>query len=111
MRVKRKRPAEANRPWSWLNGKSLVELTVWPACGDVLEGQGQLGEGIDVIHLGGLQKGRDCDPCLAAAVGSGTQRVLAGDGHRPFILPMSAKSGKFTIVGIPISAGRSMCGG
>jgi hypothetical protein len=26
------------------------------------------------------------------------------DGHCPFILPMSAKSGKFIIVGIPISA-------
>src|SRR5690606_19537989 len=50
--------------------QELVEIAVWPAFGDALESQCQPGEGIDVVHLGCLQKGRDCGPCLPAAVGS-----------------------------------------
>lgn len=38
------------------------------------------------------------------------ESVLPVEGQRPFILPMSAKRGKFIIVGIPISAGMSSCG-
>src|SRR5690606_15565177 len=63
--------------------QELVEIAVWPAFGDALESQCQPGEGIDVVHLGCLQKGRDCGPCLPAAVGSGKQRVLACDGLVP----------------------------
>ena len=36
---------------------------------------------------------------------------LRAGGHRPFILPMSVKSGKFTIFGIPTSDGKSAYGG
>jgi hypothetical protein len=48
---------------------------------------------------------------MSAAIAAGEQMVLAAKGHRPFILPMSAKSGKFTIFGIPMSGGKSAFGG
>lgn len=46
---------------------------------------------------------------LGAAIGAGEERILAIERHRPFILPMSGKSERFTIPGIPISAEKSVC--
>jgi len=46
-----------------------------------------------------------------ALVVTGEERVFAVQGHRPFILPMSAKIGRFIILGIPILADASMFGG
>ena len=72
---------------------------------------GEIAIGLDIVELGGLDQRADCCPASAAIVGAGEEMILAAKGHHPFILPMSAKSGKFIIVGIPISAGRSSCGG
>lgn len=67
--------------------------------------------GIDVVEATGLdQRVRDRRP-LATAIGAAKQPRLAPERHRPFILPMSAKSGKFTILGIPISGKKLPYGG
>jgi len=41
----------------------------------------------------------------------GEERVFAIQGDRPFILSMSAKNGRFIILGIPILADASVFGG
>jgi len=52
----------------------------------------------------------DRRPVFATAVGAGEERILPIGGHRPFILPMSVRSRKFTTAGTPISAIRFACG-
>lgn len=80
-----------------------IEIAIGPSGGDALEGQGQPGEGIDVVHLCGLQKGSDGRPRRSAAVGSGEQRILARDGNLGVILPMLGWRSKSIIAGIRIS--------
>ena len=80
------------------------------SCGDGLEGRLEIGEGLDVVDFRGLDERCDAAPCASALVMPCEQSVLPVQGQRPFILPMSARSGKFIIVGIPISAGMSSCG-
>lgn len=81
------------------------------AGGDRREGGLQISEGLDAVDLAGLDQRGDAAPGDAAFVMAGEECILAIEGHCPFILPMSAKSGKFITVGIPISAGRSVSGG
>ena len=63
--------------------QELVEILVRPSASDALEGSGEPGERIHLIHPGGLQQRGDGRPCVAAAVGTGEERILAGDGLRP----------------------------
>ena len=78
---------------------------------DAREGIGQPSLRIDVVEPGGLDQRVEHGGALSAAIGAAEQPCLAPKGHRPFILPMSAKSGKFTIFGIPILGGKSAFGG
>jgi hypothetical protein len=49
------------------------------------------GLGIDPVQLGGLDQGVDRGGSPAAVVGSGEEIVLAAEGNRPVILPMSGR--------------------
>lgn len=51
-----------------------------PVIDDALEGLGHLGMGIDAVHLCGGDERGDGSPSAAAAIGSGEQGILAGDG-------------------------------
>jgi hypothetical protein len=70
----------------------MGRIAFYPCCGnDILQPALALtGVADDIIYCDISSSLRD-DPFLA-------------DGHCPFILPMSAKIGKFIIAGIPISA-------
>lgn len=72
---------------------------------------GQIHLRINGVELTGLNERGDGRPVLGSGVMARKERVLPIEAHCPFILPMSAKSEKFTTVGIPISAGRSVSGG
>lgn len=74
------------------------------AVDDAGDGVGEVGERIDAVELAGLDQGGDDGPVFRAAVGAGEEGILAGQGHPPFILPMSAKRLKFITAGTPISA-------
>jgi hypothetical protein len=65
---------------------------------------------IHAVQLAGFDQRGDDGPVLGTGIVTGKERVLPVERNRPFILPMSAKSGKFIIVGIPFSAKRSWCG-
>lgn len=41
------------------------------------------GQGIDIVHLGGLQQGGDGRPCAAATVAAGEQGILSRNGLWP----------------------------
>ena len=56
---------------------------------DAGDGVGEIGVRLDAAELAGLDQGRDGRPVLGAAVGAGEQSVLAVQGNRPVILPMS----------------------
>ena len=75
---------------------------------DAGEGVGEPGLRIDAVEFGGFDRGVGDGGGFAAGLRSDEEVVLAAQGHRPFILPMSAKSGRFIIVGIPILAGASV---
>src|SRR5690349_24549473 len=63
--------------------QELVEVAVGPSGGDALKGLGEPGGWIDTVHLGGLEKRGDGRPCSSAAVGTGEEGILAGDGLWP----------------------------
>lgn len=73
---------------------------------DGSERRGEVGKWIDGIELARLDKGGDGRPVLRSRVMPGEERVLAIEGHSPFILPMSAMKSRFIIAGIRISARR-----
>ena len=81
-----------------------------PLC-DGGQGGAEICEGLDAVDLAGLDQRGDAAPGDAALIMASEERIFAIERHCPFILPMSAKSEKFTTVGIPISAGRSVSGG
>jgi hypothetical protein len=55
--------------------------------------------GLDGIELGGFDEGTDDRPAAGAAVTAGEQVVLAAEGNRAVILPMSGKMSKFVTAG------------
>ena len=64
----------------------------------------------DIVKLGGFDQRQNAGGTIAAVVGAGEQPVLAAEGRRPFILPMSAKKLRFITAGTRISAGRFASG-
>ena len=52
----------------------------------------QIGLGVEAVELGCLDEGVDRRGPLAAGIGACKHVVLASQGHRPFILPMSGRS-------------------
>ena len=72
---------------------------------------GQIGMGLDGSEFAGLDQRGDDGPVFRPGVVTGEDGVFAVQDHHPFILPMSAKSGKSTTVGILILARRSSCDG
>jgi hypothetical protein len=72
-------------------------MSVDEAAGDV----GEIGLGVDRVELAGLDQRGDHAPLDAALVGAGEQRVLAVEGDRPAILPMSGRKSRSTIAGTP----------
>jgi hypothetical protein len=58
---------------------------------DMRSSTSSIGEGLDVVELGGGDEGADGCPTVGAAVGSGEQVVLAAQGHREVILPVSTR--------------------
>ena len=91
--------------------QEIAETVRGVAIGHSLQDIGEVGVGFDAIQLRGFDQRAEDGPAPGAAIAAGEQMVLAAKGHRPFILPMSAKSGKFTIFGIPMSGGKSAFGG
>ena len=82
--------------------QQLVEAVVHVIV-DAVEDVGEVGLRIKAAHLRALDERHRARQGFAAGIRSGEEPVFPPDAHRPFILPMSVKSGKFIIVGIPIS--------
>jgi hypothetical protein len=59
----------------------------------------KVGFRIETVELGALQHGVEDGSTLAAGLGAEEQEVLAGNGNRPVILPMSGRRSKSTIAG------------
>jgi len=72
--------------------------------GDLLQRALEPGVGLDVVHLAGLDERADTAPGARALVVAREQRILRGEFHRPFILPMSGRIASSIILGMPISA-------
>ena len=75
--------------------------------GDAAKHVAQIGFGIEVVELAGLDQRSDDRPVFRAVVVAGEERILAGERDRPFILPMSGRSWKSITAGIPILGARS----
>ena len=66
----------------------------------------EVGEGLDIVELCGLDEGVDGGPTGAAAVRASKQMVLAAERYLPFIPPMSGKSWESIIDGTRILVAR-----
>ena len=60
---------------------------------------------IDVVELGAGDEGVDGRGASAALIGACEGPISSSHGRLPFILPMSGRISRSTIVGIPILAG------
>ena len=89
-------------------GEQFVDVTGWMV-GDAGQHVGDIELRIEAIEFGALDQRVHRGGAVAASVGAGEEIVLATDGHRPFILPMSGSSWKFTTSITPISVGRFWC--
>ena len=70
------------------------------AIGDFVQNIGEPSLRIDIVHFAGFdQRGVDC-PLSRAVVRTGEQMILAPEGNRPVILPISARKSKSITVGI-----------
>jgi hypothetical protein len=72
-------------------GQQIVKPAHWMSAGHAFQHVLEIGEGLDLVELGGSDEGADGCPSGAAAVGSGKQVVLATERYQPFILPMSGR--------------------
>ena len=75
---------------------------------DAAEDVRQVGLRIKAVHLGGLNDGHGTRQGFGTGACTREEPIFASYCHRPFILPMSAKSGRSIIVGTPILAGASV---
>ena len=69
--------------WSPVRGQELVEPAHGVSVGHALKDVLKIGEGLDVIELGGGYEGADHCPVVGAAVGSSEQMVLAAERDGP----------------------------
>jgi hypothetical protein len=72
-------------------GQQVIH-TIHGMIGDAGQHVAQVGLGIETIELGGFDQRVDCRSALAAGIGAGEEIVLAAEGYRPFILPMSVRN-------------------
>src|SRR5258708_10899714 len=63
-------------------GQQIVKPAHWMSAGHAFQRVFEIGEGLDLVELGGSDEGADGCPSGAAAVGSGKQLVLAADRDR-----------------------------
>jgi len=89
--------------------QKFVEPIDWVVVGDAREYVGEISLWVDAVQLTGLDQRSEDGPVLAAVIGSGEERILASEGHRPFILPMSGRSWKSITDITPISARKFWC--
>jgi len=66
---------------------------------DALEHVGEVGQRVEAVELGGLDQGESDGPMLGGARRAGEQRILARQGNRRDILPISGRRWSFIIVG------------
>ena len=64
-------------------GQQVVDAAVGVAVDKAGQHVGDVGLGLDVVQLAGLDQRSDHGPVLAAAVGAGEQAVLAVEGQGP----------------------------
>ena len=74
--------------------------------GQAVQEIGDIGLGIEVTQLCGLDDGHDGGCIFCAAVGAGEGPIASSDDKSPFILPMSGMSWEFITAGIPIMGTR-----
>src|SRR5258708_10373094 len=72
-------------------GQQIVKPAHWMSAGHAFQHVLEIGEGLDLVELGGSDEGAGGYPSGASAVGSGKQVVLATERYQPFILPMSGR--------------------
>src|SRR6267154_5856189 len=63
-------------------GQQIVKPAHWMSAGHAFQHVLEIGEGLDLVELGGSDEGADGCPSGAAAVGSGKQVVLATERDR-----------------------------
>jgi hypothetical protein len=69
--------------WAPVPGQQLVEAARWIPAGHALKHGGEIGEGFDVVELGGGDEGADRCPALGTTIGSGEQMVFTAQRDRP----------------------------
>jgi len=67
--------------------------------GDAGEPVGEVVLRVEAVELGALDQGVDCCGAAAAGIGAGKQVILAAEGNRPVILPISGRRSKSIIDG------------
>ena len=90
--------------------QEFVAPIVRPEIDEADENIGQIGLGLDAVQFTGLYQRSQDRPIFGAVIMTREERILAGKGHHPFILPMSGRSWKFITAGIPILAARLSSG-
>ena len=69
---------------------------------DAGEQVGEIVLRIETVELGALDQGVDRSGAVAAGIGAGKQIILAANGNRPVILPMSGRRSRSIIAGTHI---------
>ena len=67
--------------------------------GDADEHVGEIVLRVETVELGTLDQGVDCSGAAASGIGAGKQIILAANGNRPVILPISGRRSKSIIDG------------
>jgi hypothetical protein len=67
--------------------------------GDAGEHVGDIVLRVETVELGGLDQGIDCRGAATTGIGAGKQVILAANGNRPVILPISGRRSRSIIAG------------
>jgi hypothetical protein len=73
--------------------------------GDAGEDVAEVALGVEVVELGGFDEGEDPGGACTTLVRAREEPVLAAEGDRAVILPMSGKKLKFVTAGTPSTGG------